>query len=95
MPHIALPEHLPGISAAFAFRLETAAPMRALAHILLYESKSLSSGERELIATYVSSENECHFCQFSHGAAAAAHLRDPAIVSQVKTDFGHASISGE
>ena len=30
MPHIALPEGLPGITSAFSFRPETAAPMRAL-----------------------------------------------------------------
>ena len=28
MPHIALPENLPGITAGFAFRPETAKPMR-------------------------------------------------------------------
>ena len=53
MPHIALPEQLPGISSAFAFRPETAKPMRELAHVLLHEANSLSPGERELIATYV------------------------------------------
>ncbi|HEU0121611.1 MAG TPA: hypothetical protein VFQ91_13870 [Bryobacteraceae bacterium] len=31
MPHIPLPEELPGITGAFAFRPETARPMRALA----------------------------------------------------------------
>jgi uncharacterized peroxidase-related enzyme len=95
MPHIALPEHLPGISAGFAFRPETAVPMRALAHILLHEPNSLTSGERELIATYVSSENDCYFCQTSHGAAAAAHLGDPAVVLQVKTDFEKAPVSAK
>jgi uncharacterized peroxidase-related enzyme len=95
MPHINLPEHLPGISSAFAFRPETAAPMRTLAHILLYEPNSLTSGERELIATYVSSENDCYFCQTSHGAAAAAHLGDAAVVSLVKTDFENAPISAK
>jgi uncharacterized peroxidase-related enzyme len=93
MPHIDLPENLPGISAGFAFRPETAAPMRALAHILLYEPNSLTSGERELIATYVSSENDCYFCQTSHGAAAAAHLSDATIVHQVKADFENAPVS--
>jgi uncharacterized peroxidase-related enzyme len=76
MPHIELSPSLPGISAAFAFRPETAAPMRELAHILLFESgqtTSLSSRDRELIAAYVSSLNTCHFCQQSHGAAAAHH----------------------
>jgi uncharacterized peroxidase-related enzyme len=76
MPHIELSPSLPGISAAFAFRPETAAPLRELAHILLFESgrtTSLSSRDRELIAAYVSSLNNCHFCQQSHGAAAAHH----------------------
>jgi uncharacterized peroxidase-related enzyme len=76
MPHIELSPSLPGISAAFAFRPETAVPMRELAHILLFESgrtTSLSSRDRELIAAYVSSLNACHFCQQSHGAAAAHH----------------------
>ena len=37
MPHINLPLGLPGISSAFAFRPETAKPMRELAHTLLHE----------------------------------------------------------
>ncbi|MBT9332316.1 carboxymuconolactone decarboxylase family protein [Paracidobacterium acidisoli] len=93
MPHIALPEGLPGISAGFAFRPETARPMRELAHILLHQPNSLTPGERELIATYVSSENDCYFCQTSHGAAAACHLGNAETVKQVKTDFLNAPIS--
>ena len=53
MAHIALPEGLPGISGGFAFRPETAKPMRELAHMLLHEPNGLTAGERELIATYV------------------------------------------
>lgn len=93
MPHIKLPEGLPGISAGFAFRPETAKPMRELAHILLHEPNSLSPGERELIATYVSSRNCTTFCALSHGAAAANHLGDPSIVERVKADFMNAPIS--
>jgi len=93
MAHIKLPEGLPGISGGFAFRPETAKPMRELAHVLLHEANSLTAGERELIATYVSSQNDCYFCQASHGAAAASHLGDSDIVQQVKTDFLAASIS--
>jgi uncharacterized peroxidase-related enzyme len=76
MPHINLPDEIPGIGAAFAFRPETAKPMRELAHILLFEpgeDAGLSSRDRELIASYVSSRNTCYFCQTSHGAAAANH----------------------
>jgi uncharacterized peroxidase-related enzyme len=93
MPHIQLSDGLPGISAAFAFRPETAKPMRELAHILLHEPNSLASGERELIATYVSSLNDCYFCQSSHGAAAACHLGNSATVKQVHIDFEKAPIT--
>ena len=93
MPHIALPEELPGISAGFAFRPETAKPMRDLAHILLHEPNSLTAGEREMIATYVSSQNDCHFCQASHGAAAACHVGSAEVVQQVKADFESAPIA--
>jgi uncharacterized peroxidase-related enzyme len=93
MPHINLPEGLPGISAGFTFRPETAKPMRELAHVLLHDANSLTPGERELIATYVSSRNDCHFCQSSHGAAAACHLCDASVVDQVKTDLLSAPVS--
>jgi uncharacterized peroxidase-related enzyme len=93
MAHIALPEGLPGISGAFALRPEIAKPMRELAHVLLHEPNSLTSGERELIATYVSSQNDCYFCQTSHGAAAACHLGGDDVVRQVKTDFEVAPVS--
>jgi uncharacterized peroxidase-related enzyme len=94
MAHIKLPEGLPGISGGFAFRPETAKPMRELAHILLHGPSTLTPGERELIATYVSSRNDCYFCQTSHGAAAAAHFaKDWGLVEQVKRDYAQAEVS--
>jgi uncharacterized peroxidase-related enzyme len=93
MAHIAIPEGLPGISGGFAFRPETAGPMRELAHILLHEPGSLTPGERELIATYVSSQNDCHFCQASHGAVAAAHLGGDEVVEKVKAGFENAPVT--
>ena len=93
MAHIDLPEGFPGISAGFTYRPETAKPMRELAHVLLHEPNSLTPGERELIAAYVSSRNNCHFCHASHAAAATAHLGDAAVVEQVRTDFMAAPVS--
>ncbi len=95
MPHIDLPEDLPGISAGFAFRPGTAKPMRDLAHILLHEPNSLTPGERELIATYVSSQNDCYFCQASHGSVAACHLGSGETVKQVKADFESAPVTAK
>jgi uncharacterized peroxidase-related enzyme len=95
MPHIDLPEGLPGISAGFAFRPEIAKPMRELADILLHQPNSLAPGERELIATYVSSRNCTTFCALSHGAAAANHLADASVVEKVKSNFLAAPISAK
>ena len=74
MPHIALPEGLTGIRAAMAFRPETAKPLNDLVEILLHQPNTLTAGERELIATYVSSQNDCYYCQTIHGAIASANL---------------------
>ena len=94
MPHIALSPDLPGIRGAMAFRPETARPLNALVEILLAGPGTLSRGERELIATYVSSRNCTRYCHSIHGAIAAAHLGgDEALVKQVKTDFTQAAIS--
>ena len=94
MPHIALPPDLPGIRGAMAFRPETARPLNALVEVLLTGPNTLSRGERELIATYVSSRNCTHYCHSIHGAIAAAHLGgNEALVKQVKVDFMQADIS--
>ena len=94
MPHINLPQGLQGIRGPMAFRPETAKPLNELAEILLHAPNSLAPGERELIATYVSSLNDCYFCQTVHGAIAAAHLNDDEeLVRRVKADFRHADIS--
>ena len=77
-----------------AFRPETAKPLNDLVEILLHGPNSLTSGERELIATYVSTENDCYYCQTIHGAIAAASLNgDEALVKKVKVDFRNAAIS--
>ena len=74
-PHITLPEGLPGIRGPMAFRPETAKPLNELADVLLRGPHTLTQAERELIATYVSAQNECRYCQTIHGAIAAHHLR--------------------
>jgi uncharacterized peroxidase-related enzyme len=76
--------------------------MRALAEILLRGPSTLSSADREIIATYTSSQNDCHFCQTSHGVAAAHHLGGPselegnlALIAEIKRDFESALISAK
>jgi uncharacterized peroxidase-related enzyme len=93
MPHIALNTDLPGIIGLFAFRPETAKPLNDLAETLLRAPNSLSPGERELIAAYVSGRNDCSFCADSHSAFAAAQLPEGMpLVEQVRADLGTAPI---
>lgn len=61
MTHINLPD-APGILAPMFFRPETARPLNELAEVLLRGANTLSRGERELIAAYVSRLNQCPFC---------------------------------
>jgi uncharacterized peroxidase-related enzyme len=94
MAHITLPEGLPGIRGPMAFRPETAKPLNELVDVLLRGPHTLAPGERELIATFVSSQNDCRYCQTIHGAIAAHHLNgDEDLVVKVKGDPAHAPIS--
>ena len=64
---------------------------------MLRQENSLTQAERETIAAFVSSRNDCRFCQLSHSAAAAEHLGGDeahyALVDSVKADFVSAGIS--
>jgi len=93
MAHIQLREDLPGIRGLMVFRPETAEPLNELADILLRGPNTLAPGERELIATLVSSRNDCFFCQRVHGAVAAYHLgNNEQLVLDVKSDPEHAAV---
>ena len=94
MPHIALPD-LPGIRGPMAYSPRTAKPLNELAETLLRnDDNSLSRGERELIATYVSGLNDCFFCQHIHGAIAGHYLDyGPEAIDAVKSDYLSTPIS--
>ena len=71
MAHINVPDNLPGILGPMAVSPESTKALRELVEVLLRGNNTLTAGEREIIAMYVSSQNDCCFCQLSHGAAAA------------------------
>ena len=96
MAHIELGNDIPGIGGLLAYRPETARPLGELAEVLLRGDSTLSRGERELIAAYVSRRNECEYCSNSHAATAAAQLPGGAEqVGQVLADPGTASVSAK
>ena len=94
MPHIDLGNDEAGIRSLFMYRPETAYPMRMLAEVLLRGPSTLARGERELIATYVSSRNGCSFCTASHAACASVQLpQGMALTDQVRADPETASVT--
>jgi uncharacterized peroxidase-related enzyme len=96
MTHIDLGNDIPGIRGLLTYRPETAGPLMELAEVLLRGDSTLSRGERELIATYVSHRNECEYCSRSHGACAAAQLPGGAEqVEQAVKDPGAAPLPGK
>ncbi len=94
MAHIDLQNDFPGIRGPMAFRPETAKPLNELAEVLLRSENSLSRGERELIAAYVSAENDCFFCQQVHGGLAQHYLEcDTSFIDGVKNNFAGTDLS--
>jgi uncharacterized peroxidase-related enzyme len=96
MPHITLNSEDPGIQGLLRYRPETGRPISELAEVLLRGPSTLTRGERELIAAYVSALNGCRYCSASHAASAAAQLPDGmALVEQVCADAGAAQVSAK
>lgn len=93
MPHITLNSSEPGIRGLLLFRPETAGPLSELTEVLLRGPSTLTRGERELIAAYVSGLNDCQYCTGSHSACAAAQLPGGmAVVDQVRDDPASAPV---
>lgn len=87
MPLVPTNPRIPGIRALMEYRPETGGALQGLAEALLRGPSPLSRGERELIAAFVSHQNECRFCTRSHAAFAAAQLPEGAsLVEQVLHD---------
>ena len=97
MPHIKLPDGVPGPRGAMLLRPEVMPPLAELAEILMRGPSTLTLAERELIGTCVSAQNDCRYCETIHGAVAAYYLgatEDKVrLVQQIKCDPFTAPIS--
>lgn len=97
MPHINLPGGYPGIRSLFMYSPATALPLNNLVQTLLHDesTSTLTPGERELIATYTSSLNECTYCANTHGAIAKYQLNgdDHAVKDLLAKNVDAAAVS--
>ena len=91
MAHVEFGEGLPGIRGPLAFSPDTTKPLCDLVQVLLTGPHTLTAAEREMIATYVSSQNDCHYCQSCHGSTAAQHLggstADYDLIHRIKQNY--------
>lgn len=92
MPYINVESHLPGITGLLEFRRDTAEPIRGLTQVLLRGPSTLTEVERELIATRVSSGNQCKFCSTAHKAAVSAY-GDATLADKVIKNISEAPVS--
>src|ERR1700730_5595350 len=93
MAHIEVEEGVPGIRSLALFRPETGKHLYVLAQVLLRGESPLTAAERELIAAYVSSRNNCMFCMSSHAAAARClYGAEENIVDEVLMDLREAHV---
>ena len=97
MAHIQLPEGLQGIRGPLVFSPATTQPLCDLVETLLRGPNTLTLAEREMIATYVSAQNDCYYCRTSHGSTAAQHLGGGSanyeLIDQMKHDCETAPLS--
>ena len=95
MAYIEFPEGLPGIRGPMAYSPQTAKPLNELAEVLLRDdNNTLSRGERELIGAFVSSLNDCFYCQNVHGALAGHYLHsDMQAIDAIKKNYKDTPIS--
>jgi uncharacterized peroxidase-related enzyme len=93
MPYISVEEHLPGITGLLEYRRDSAQPIRELTQLLLRGPSTLTEGERELIATIVSHNNECKFCTTAHTAAADLLLGECDTTAKIKQDIETSPVS--
>lgn len=93
MPYIKIEEHLPGITGLLEFRRDSAEPIRELTQFLLRGPSSLTTWERELIASIVSQRNDCQFCMNAHTAVTDLLLGECDTTNKIKHDISSAAIS--
>ena len=94
MAYIPVEEGVPGIRSLVLFRPETGKHLYDLAQVLLRGESPIPEAERELIAAYTSSKNNCKFCMMSHAAASRELFGNQReIVDCVIDDIDKAEIS--
>ncbi len=93
----ALAEGLPasGIWYLLAFKPEMTSALSTLTQAVMRGPSPLTIGQRELIAAYVSTTNQCSFCSGSHMAVAGELLGDAPLVKAVCTNLETAGISDQ
>lgn len=93
MPFLNYLDNSSGIWGIFAHNKARYDPLRRFRKNIMSEPSPLSPGERELIAAYVSTLNQCQFCASVHTAKAANLGMDAAVLQGLVGSVDKAAIS--
>jgi uncharacterized peroxidase-related enzyme len=94
MPHIQVPEGVPGIRSLVMFPPRNRQAFIRISPVFIKGESPLSEAERELIAAYVSARNDTKFCTMSHAAAARnLYGDDKNLVDDVLKGMQHSQVS--
>lgn len=96
MPHIDLPDGIPGPMGPLSQYPELAKAMIRLDEQIMRGDSPLSPGERELIGAFVSSRNNCTWCTRTHSATAAKLLEGgKTLVDATLSNYEEAPLSNK
>jgi uncharacterized peroxidase-related enzyme len=83
---------VPNVLRVYAIRPRHLLLWNAFYEDLMRGESGLTKAEREMIAVVVSTENRCHYCMVSHGAALRKLTGDPILVEQLRTNYRYAAV---
>jgi uncharacterized peroxidase-related enzyme len=86
VPHIDAPAGVPGLASLVAYKRSTGDLLLAFVNELLRGPSPLAPADRELVAAFVSSRNDCQFCSNTHQAVASHLLGDDGVLACAVVD---------
>jgi uncharacterized peroxidase-related enzyme len=84
---------VPNVMQAFSFDMAKLEAFVAYRNDLMLGESGLTTLEREMIATAVSSQNRCYYCVTAHGAAVRSLSGDPILGEQIVMNYRAADLS--
>ena len=95
MTHFTYSKNFQGVADVFLRDPNLYAPLLQFIEQVMTRPSDLTKAEREMIAAHVSKLNDCNFCLGAHKWTLAAMDISPALVDEIETGLGGASVDAK